>query len=127
MQALLVFLAIAALSMLASSRTVLDPGRFPALAQLSASGLLFLVFGALVGPGFMSLLTPADLEALRPVVALGLGLAGVIVGLHQDPRLLRLLPLWGGPGARMRYRREMKPSRLYAPAAAGVNELVARR
>ncbi|HET9451275.1 MAG TPA: sodium:proton exchanger, partial [Aggregicoccus sp.] len=31
--------------------------------------------------------------ALRPVVALGLGLAGVIVGLHQDPRLLRLLPL----------------------------------
>ncbi|HET9452627.1 MAG TPA: sodium:proton exchanger, partial [Aggregicoccus sp.] len=79
MQALLVFLAVAALSMLASSRTLFDPARFPVLAQLSASGLLFLLFGTLVGPGFMSLLTPADLEALRPVVAMGLGLAGVIV------------------------------------------------
>lgn len=93
MQALLVFLAIAALSMLASSRTVLDPGRFPALAQLSASGLLFLVFGALVGPGGAGILTPVDLQNLRPVMALGLGLAGVIVGLNLDPRLLRLLPL----------------------------------
>nr|WP_153864797.1 MULTISPECIES: sodium:proton exchanger [Myxococcaceae] len=79
--------------MLASSRTVLDPARFPALAQLAASGLLFLVFGALLGPGLAGVLTRQDLEALRPVVALGLGLAGVIVGLNLDPRLLRLLPL----------------------------------
>lgn len=92
MQALLVFLAIAALSLLASSRTALDPGRFPALAQLAASGLLFLALGAVVGPGSAGLLEWSDLVALRPVLALGLGVAGVIVGLNLEPRLLRLLP-----------------------------------
>jgi hypothetical protein len=91
-QALLVFLAIAALSLLASSRTLLDPGRLPGVAQLAASGLIFLIFGALLGPGLAGVLTAADLQALRPVVALGLGTAGVILGLNLDPRLLRLLP-----------------------------------
>jgi hypothetical protein len=91
-QALLVFLAIAALSLLASSRTALDPGRFPALAQLAASGLLFLALGAVVGPGSAGLLEWSDLVAVRPVLALGLGVAGVIVGLNLEPRLLRLLP-----------------------------------
>ncbi len=92
MQALLVFLAIAALSLLASSRTLLDPGRFPGVARLAASGLLFLIFGALLGPGLAGVLTPLDLSALRPVLALGLGTAGVILGLNLEPRLLRLLP-----------------------------------
>ncbi len=92
MQALLVFLAIAALSLLASSRTLLDPGRFPGVAQLAASGLIFLVFGALLGPGLADVLTTADLRGLRPVVSLGLGTAGVILGLNLEPRLLRLLP-----------------------------------
>ncbi len=92
MQALLVFLAVAALSLLASSRTLLDPGRFPGVAQLAASGLLFLIFGALLGPGLAGVLTAKDLEALRPVMALGLGTAGVILGLNLEPRVLRLLP-----------------------------------
>ncbi|MFP2907965.1 hypothetical protein ACLESD_23525 [Pyxidicoccus sp. 3LFB2] len=48
MQALLVLLSIAALSLLVSSRA-LDAGRFPALARLAASGFLFLIFGVLVG------------------------------------------------------------------------------
>jgi hypothetical protein len=91
-QALLVFLAIAALSLLASSRTLLDPGRFPGVAQLAASGLIFLLFGALLGPGLANILTTADLTALRPVVSLGLGTAGVILGLNLEPRLVRLLP-----------------------------------
>jgi hypothetical protein len=91
-QALLVLLAIAALSLLASSRTVLDPGRFPALAQLAASGLLFLVIGAVMGPGSLAVLSWSDLTALRPLLALGLGVAGVIIGLNLEPRLLRLLP-----------------------------------
>ncbi|RJS25258.1 sodium:proton exchanger [Corallococcus sp. H22C18031201] len=92
MQALLVFLAIAALSLLASSRALLDPGRHPALAQLAASGLLFLVFGTLLGPSGVAVLTPVNLESLRPLVALGLGTAGVILGLNLEPRVLRLLP-----------------------------------
>jgi len=92
MQALLVFLAIAALSLLASSRTLLDPSRLPGVAQLAASGLIFLVFGALLGPGLAGVLSQADLQGLRPVVSLGLGTAGVILGLNLEPRLLRLLP-----------------------------------
>lgn len=92
MQALLVFLAIAALSLVASSRTLLDPGRFPALAQLAASGLSFLVFGALLGPEVAGVLTVPNVQAMRPVLALGLGTAGVIIGLNLDPRLMRLLP-----------------------------------
>jgi hypothetical protein len=91
-QALLVFLAIAALSLLASSRALMAPGRVPGLAPLAASGLIFLLFGALLGPGLIGVLTPADLLGLRPVVALGLGTAGVILGLNLEPRLLRLLP-----------------------------------
>jgi hypothetical protein len=91
-QALLVFLAVAALSLLASSRLILDPGRFPGVAQLAASGLLFLLFGALLGPGLAGVLTLRDLEGLRPVVALGLGTAGVILGLNLEPRVLRNLP-----------------------------------
>ncbi|HYH94481.1 sodium:proton exchanger [Hyalangium sp.] len=92
MQALLVFLAIAALSLLASSRTLLDPSRFPGVAQLAASGLIFLIFGALLGPGLIGVLSAEDLQGLRPVVSLGLGTAGVILGLNLEPRVLRLLP-----------------------------------
>jgi hypothetical protein len=91
-QALLVFLIVAALSLLSSSRTLLAPGRFPALAQLSASGLLFLIFGALLGPSILGVLTPRNLESLRPLVALGLATGGVLLGLNLEPRLLRLLP-----------------------------------
>jgi hypothetical protein len=91
-QALLVFIAIAALSLLASSRTVLDPSRLPGVAQLAASGLIFLIFGALLGPGLVGVITSEALIGLRPVVALGLGTAGVILGLNLDPRLVRLLP-----------------------------------
>ncbi|NVJ07770.1 sodium:proton exchanger [Myxococcus sp. AM001] len=91
MQALLVFLSIAALSLLASSRA-LDPGRFPALARLAASGFLFVLLGILLGPSVAGVLTERHLEALRPVMALGLGTAGVLLGLNLEPRLLRLLP-----------------------------------
>lgn len=91
MQALLVFLSIAALSLLASSRA-LDPGRFPALARLAASGFLFVLLGIFLGPSVAGVLTERHLEAMRPVMALGLGTAGVLLGLNLEPRLLRLLP-----------------------------------
>lgn len=91
MQALLVFLAIAALSLLASS-PALDPARFPALARLAAGGFLFLIFGVVLGPSAVGVLSEGDLGSLRPVMALGLGTAGVILGLNLEPRLLRLLP-----------------------------------
>lgn len=92
MQALLVFLIVAALSLLASSRSLLDPARFPALAQLAASGLLFLIFGVLLGPSVLGVLTARNLDSLQPLIALGLGTGGVLLGLNLEPRLLRLLP-----------------------------------
>ncbi|MET0401317.1 MAG: sodium:proton exchanger [Cystobacter sp.] len=92
MQALLVLLAIAALSLLASHRRVVDPSLSPVLVQLAASGLLFLVLGAVLGPGLVGLLSWYDLTSLQPLLALGLGVAGMSVGLDLEPRLLRLLP-----------------------------------
>lgn len=92
MQALLLLLAVATLSVLASSPRLLEAGRFFQLAQLAASGMLFLALGAALGPHAAGLLRAADLEALRPLTALGLGFAGLLIGLHLDLRLLRRLP-----------------------------------
>lgn len=92
MQSLLVFLAVAALSMLASNRRLLEAGRAFQLAQLSASGLTFLALGAAIGPHAAGLLSANDLFRLRPLLALGLGMGGLLVGLNLDLRLLRRLP-----------------------------------
>ncbi|MBI3183167.1 MAG: sodium:proton exchanger [Myxococcales bacterium] len=92
MKALLVFLAVAALSVLASSRRLLQAGRFFQLAQLAASGLLFLAMGAALGPSAAGMLSREDLFQSRPLLALGLGLGGILIGLHLDFRLLRGLP-----------------------------------
>lgn len=78
--------------MLASRQTVLASSRVPILAELAASGLLFLLLGASLGPDFLGVLSGKDLVGLRPLLALGLGVSGVLVGLNLEPRLLRLLP-----------------------------------
>ncbi len=92
MQTLLVFIAVAALSVLASNQRLLQAGRFFNLAQLAASGMIFLVLGAVLGPGAGDLLHRADITAARPLLALALGLAGMLMGLNMDPSLLRALP-----------------------------------
>lgn len=92
MRTLLVFVAVAALSVLASNQRLLRLGRAVNLAQLSASGMLFVVLGAAIGPWGANLLVRADLEAARPLLALGLGLGGVLLGLNLEPAILRALP-----------------------------------
>jgi Kef-type K+ transport system membrane component KefB len=89
---LLVFVAAAALSVLASNQRLLRLGRAVNLAQLSASGLLFLLLGALIGPWGADLLIRSDLEATRPLLGLGLGLGGVLLGLNFEPAIVRALP-----------------------------------
>jgi Kef-type K+ transport system membrane component KefB len=89
---LLVFIAVAALSVLASNQRLLRLGRAVNLAQLSASGLLFVVLGALLGPWGANLLLRSDLEATRPLLALGLGLGGMLLGLNLEPAIVRALP-----------------------------------
>ncbi len=101
MGTLLVFIAVATLSVLASNQRLLQAGRFFNLAQLAASGLIFLVLGAALGPGALGLLNSLELEGARPILALGLGLAGLLVGLNLEPGLLRALParVWLASGA----------------------------
>ncbi len=92
MRSLLVFGVAGALSVLASSRKLLEVGRLFELAQLFASGLSFLAVGVLLGPGALRLIQPADLEQMRPLVVAGLGLGGLLMGLNIDLRVLRRLP-----------------------------------
>ncbi|HYX92238.1 MAG TPA: sodium:proton exchanger [Myxococcaceae bacterium] len=101
MRTLLLLVTVAALSVLASNPRLLRAGSFFNLAQLSASGLLFLVLGAVIGPSGANLLTRVDLEAARPLLALGLGLGGVLLGLNLEPAILRALPrrVWAAAGA----------------------------
>ncbi|MBX5484797.1 MAG: cation:proton antiporter [Myxococcaceae bacterium] len=97
MRTLVVFILVAALSILASNQKLLQAGRFFNLAQLAASGLMFLVFGAILGPGLLRLLHPEDLTNARPMLALGLGMSGMLLGMGLEPQLLRSLPakVWG--------------------------------
>lgn len=92
MRTLIVFVAVAVLSILASNQRLRQAGRFFNLAQLATSGMVFLVFGALLGPGGLDLLVRADLKAARPLLALCLGVAGLLLGLSLEPKLLRALP-----------------------------------
>ena len=92
MQALLLFLTVAALSLLASSPLLLRMGRAFGLAQLAASGLLFFVFGVMVGPLAMGVLDANQIEALRPLLAVGLAVVGLLTGFNIEPSLLRGLP-----------------------------------
>jgi hypothetical protein len=91
-QLLLVFLAVGALSVLASNQRLLEAGRFFQLAQLVGSGLVFLALGAAMGPHALGALSAGDLAELDPLLALGLGVAGLMLGLSLDLRVLRLLP-----------------------------------
>lgn len=92
MRTLLLFIAVISLSVLASNQRLLQAGRFFNLAQLAASGLLFLVMGTLLGPGGVNVIQTEDLVQTRPILALGLGFAGLLVGMNLEPQLLRALP-----------------------------------
>lgn len=92
MRTLLVFLAVALLSVLASNQRLMQAGRFFNLAHLTAGGLVFLVFGAVLGPGGAKFLRMEEVNAAQPLLALGLGLAGLLIGLNLEPQLLRALP-----------------------------------
>lgn len=92
MTSLVIFIAVGLLSVLASSRRLLRTGRFPELAELAAGGFPFLMLGACLGPSAAGFLRSAELVSVRPLLALGLGVAGLLLGLNVDLRILRRLP-----------------------------------
>lgn len=91
-QVLLVLLAVATLSVLASNRALLRAGRALELTQLFASGLPFAGVGYLVGPSGIRLLPTEDLTDLNSVLALLLGVCGLILGLNVDLAVMRRMP-----------------------------------
>lgn len=93
MKSLLVFLAVGVLSVLASSRAARQAGRSFLLTVLTTSGLVFVLVGALLGPGGAAVYGTQDLEAMQPVLSFGLGAAGLFVGLNLEPGVLRALPM----------------------------------
>lgn len=92
MQVLLVLLAVVTLSVLASNRALLRAGRALELTQLFASGLPFAGVGYLVGPSGIQLLPSEDLTELNSVLALLLGVCGLILGLNVDLAVMRRMP-----------------------------------
>ena len=92
MKLLLVFLLVALLAALASSQRLLQAARSLGLVQLASSGLLFLLLGAAAGPTGLQILTRETLVEVQPLIALGLGVGGLLIGLNLAPALLRQLP-----------------------------------
>lgn len=62
------------------------------ISVLTAVGLPFLVFGALLALPSVGVLTPVVLDDLRPAVNIGLAWIGFVVGLQFDLRWWRTLP-----------------------------------
>jgi Kef-type K+ transport system membrane component KefB len=91
-QALIVFLAVVALSVLASNKRLLEVSHVLHLSQLASSGLVFLLMGMLLGPELVGLLGTSDVDRMAPLVALGLSASGLMIGLNLDPAVLRRLP-----------------------------------
>jgi len=100
-QALLVFLLVMTLSMVASDKRVLEVGRRVQLAQLVSSGLLFLLIGVFLGPRLLGLFPMEAVRGTRPLQSIALAVVGLLVGLNLMPQLLRKLPpkLYLGVGA----------------------------
>ncbi|HVE83880.1 MAG TPA: sodium:proton exchanger [Myxococcales bacterium] len=92
MKSLLVFLAVGALSVLASSRAARQADRSFLVSVLATSGLVFVLVGAFLGPSAAAVYTAADLEAMQPLLSFGLGAAGLFIGLNLEPGVLRGLP-----------------------------------
>jgi hypothetical protein len=92
-----VTLALLSIAGLLATRLPRLPGpRSPTLQPLLASGMPFLLFGLLLGPG-VGLLDRATLRALAPVTALVVGWVGARLGARWEWRLLRRVPTetWG--------------------------------
>ncbi|MBN2328823.1 MAG: hypothetical protein JXR73_16910 [Candidatus Omnitrophica bacterium] len=81
----------------AASRLTLFQGRFSLGAQsLFTAGVEFLFIGLIAGPRAANVLSEEALHQLSPVLSLGLGWIGLLIGLQFDRRdLLRIpAPIW---------------------------------
>lgn len=84
MSFLLAVAALALVALIGARYGFLREGAPEGLRLFLASGSHFLVVGYLLGPEATGLLTPGILEALSPLVVLGIGWIGLLFGLQFD-------------------------------------------
>ncbi|MEW6234688.1 MAG: hypothetical protein AB1656_04815 [Candidatus Omnitrophota bacterium] len=77
----------------AGSRLALFRGRFSlGLQSIFLAGTEFLFIGVILGPYAANVLTESALQRLAPILSLGLGWIGLLIGLQFDRRVVRRIP-----------------------------------
>lgn len=69
-----------------------------AMQSVLTLGAGFLITGLIIGPQVSGIITASALHELSPVIGLGLGWMGLLVGMQYDWRLIRQIPrqIWTG-------------------------------
>ncbi len=92
MNVILGFVVILLLSFAASRLTLFRSGFSIGLQYVVLAGTEFLFVGLILGPRVTNLLTDAALQQLTPVLGLGLGWIGLLIGIQFDWRIVRRIP-----------------------------------
>jgi hypothetical protein len=88
----LAILLIAALALAATSRLGFRLRRWRVTTALIGGGWMGIAAGAAIGPHGLGAVTPETVRAVTPLVVLGLGWIGLMVGLQASARVLRQVP-----------------------------------
>ncbi|MFQ6083833.1 MAG: cation:proton antiporter [Candidatus Aminicenantia bacterium] len=85
---ILLFIAYLGAQGLFSKKKILSPVNY-----FFISGLIYIVFGVLLGKNVLNVLSPEVLTEFRPLVGLGLGWIGFLFGFQLELRYIRQFPL----------------------------------
>jgi len=91
MRAVLLLASLGLVSILGSAK-VLGSSRIPGFRLLARTGILFLLFGALIGENGLDLFDSVSFHKLGPVLVIGLGWLGFFFGTNLEIRTLRKFP-----------------------------------
>ncbi len=91
MYSIVIALFIGLLS-LAGEKLVVGKVKILGLRLLARTGMIFLLVGAIVGPGGLALFDNEVWNKLTPVEVIGLGWIGFLYGSHLDTKIIRKFP-----------------------------------
>ncbi len=94
MATFLEILLLAALGALATSVQMQRLRRWRAVSALMSGGWLWALAGFLLGPSGVGALTLQTMQALAPLIVVGLGWIALMVGMQASAPMLRALPRW---------------------------------